>query len=294
MARRKTGSSDQGSLWSLSYEPASGAEDVGGASNLTLEKPDEQPRDGGDGNRRADDRPEISESAGQGRISPVEVSPQGIGNLRFDWGAAADAPASDQRMLGAAVNLPEVGDVADGGARSGLPEDPGPKRDELNPVLRSVFQAREGAIFFSSRAAAFQDVSSSGEQPEHMISATVRLRNVRVMPASAVVGLAKNPAAVDELKLSGFDGAADEEQSVLFAGSSAEISALDAKPVLNERNYRIPDAKAAVIGMATDKAKINANLAAVGLLKTIEREGRNPTADEQAQLASYVDFGGWR
>lgn len=122
----------------------------------------------------------------------------------------------------------------------------------------------------------------------------MRFRNARILPTIEVLALADNPAAVKELWASGHDGAVDRDQSVFFAGRGSELTALDVKPVLNKKNYRIPDESAAVIGMATDKAKINANLAAVGLLKAIERENRSPTTDEQAQLASYVDFGGLR
>ena len=127
-----------------------------------------------------------------------------------------------------------------------------------------------------------------------MIAATLRLRNARVVPSNEVRGLETNPASIAELLSLGYDGAMDAEQTAFFAGHGSEVSAVISKPFLNENNYRIPNDKAAVIGMTSDKAKINSNLGAVGLLKLIEREQRAPTPEEQAQLASYVDFGGLR
>jgi N12 class adenine-specific DNA methylase len=41
-----------------------------------------------------------------------------------------------------------------------------------------------------------------------------------------------------------------------------------------------------------DKAKVRANLDAIKLLKQLEAEGRNPTADEKAVLARYTGWGG--
>lgn len=149
-------------------------------------------------------------------------------------------------------------------------------------------------MFFSSRAGALGSAVESGLMPERIESATLRLRNARVLPVSDVVALVGNAAAANELRASGYDGAVDADRSVFYAGTGSELVARDIKPLQNRRNYLIPDERAAVIGMTTDKAKINANLAAVGLLKTIEKENRPPTPEEQAQLASYVDFGGLR
>ena len=142
--------------------------------------------------------------------------------------------------------------------------------------------------------AAFDSAVIAGETPERITAATLHFRNARTLPTTEVLALAMDTAAAEELRVSGHDGAVSDDGSVFFAGAGSEITALAIKPVLNEKNYRIPDEKAAVIGMAADKAKINANLAAVGLLKAIERDNRSPTTEEQAQLASYVDFGGLR
>jgi hypothetical protein len=159
-----------------------------------------------------------------------------------------------------------------------------------------VYQARDGDVFFVSRAAAFDAAlaGDGGTKPTRMTAATLRLRNPEILSSAEVLRLGANPSAGNELRARGHDGAMDAEHTVFFAGSAAEVSALDTKPFLNQRNYRIPDEKAAVIGMAADKAKIAANLFAVGLLKAVEREQRAPTPEEQAQLASYVDFGGLR
>ena len=151
-------------------------------------------------------------------------------------------------------------------------------------------------MYFSRRSAAFDgaDEGDSRRSSEQMSSATLRLRNPQILPAEEVVALTANTAGLDSLRASGYDGAMDAERTVFYAGPGAEITGRTSKPFQNVRNYRIPDEKAATIGMTADKAKIAGNLAAVGLLKAVEREQRSPTPEEQAQLASYVDFGGLR
>ena len=295
MARKKIDDSAQGSLWAVSYETDAPAE-AGSTSNLVLEKPDEQHGFAGDGKRGAAERSEVSEPSRQSGVASMEVPAQGVGTLRFDWGAVANAPAADQGVLGPSQPVAQGGDVVDGGSGDRIPEDFGPERSPLNSVALPVYQARIGAVFFASRATAFGAAvaGDDGTTPDRMTTATLRLRNPQILPLTEVLGLAVKPTAGDELRALGHDGAMDEEQTVFFAGPAAEVSAFDTKPFLNQRNYRIPNEKAAVIGMTADKAKIAANLAAVGLLKAVEREQRAPTSEEQAQLASYVDFGGLR
>ena len=295
MARRKSGSADQGSLWSLSYETVATPEGSVEASKLTLERPDEQYGKGSKGDGGADERSQISEPARESGVTSMEVPSQGVGTLRFDWGAVTDAPASDKGMLGVVESVPEVGDVPLRGSRSGLPETPGSERNELIAISVPVFQIEAGPVFFSTRSSAFDgaDANSRGNDRQ-MSSATLRLRFPQVLAKDAVIALASNATGQDRLRISGHDGAMDAERTVFFAGRSAEITGRESKPLQNIRNYQIPDEKAATIGLTADKAKIAGNLAAVGLLKAVEREQRSPTPEEQARLASYVDFGGLR
>jgi N12 class adenine-specific DNA methylase len=54
-------------------------------------------------------------------------------------------------------------------------------------------------------------------------------------------------------------------------------------------DYRITEADR--LGQATETVKIDANLAAIRLLKTIQKEGRRATAEEQKILVQYVGWG---
>ena len=58
----------------------------------------------------------------------------------------------------------------------------------------------------------------------------------------------------------------------------------------NPGNYRITEADN--IGEGTRGQKIDANIAAIRLVKQLDKEGRYPTKEEQAVLAKYVGWGG--
>jgi N12 class adenine-specific DNA methylase len=66
-----------------------------------------------------------------------------------------------------------------------------------------------------------------------------------------------------------------------------------ATPAQNQPvNYTITDADQ--IGQGGDKAKFNGNVNAIKLLRTLEKEGRSATRQEQAALAKWVGWGGLR
>jgi N12 class adenine-specific DNA methylase/GGDEF domain-containing protein len=88
----------------------------------------------------------------------------------------------------------------------------------------------------------------------------------------------------------GADGQPVEAKSPEAPAQAAKTIA----EIRNKRNFRMPDDVAPEIGSGGEKTKINANLDAIALLKKLQEEGRVPTAAEQKQLASYVDFGGLR
>ncbi len=72
--------------------------------------------------------------------------------------------------------------------------------------------------------------------------------------------------------------------------STALEAAEPAKPVRNERNYRITEADQ--LGVGSLKRKCRDNLAAIELLKHLEAGARPPTPEEQRALVRYVGWGG--
>lgn len=60
-----------------------------------------------------------------------------------------------------------------------------------------------------------------------------------------------------------------------------------------DRNFEIPTDLES-LAPATDRAKIQANIEAIRLLKTLEAERRNPTAEEKRVLASYTGWGAFK
>lgn len=73
---------------------------------------------------------------------------------------------------------------------------------------------------------------------------------------------------------------------------SPETVSRPSQPVENPGNYAIP--ADFDLGGGTPKAKLDANIAAIRIVKALEEEGRFATPEEQAALAKYVGWGGLR
>lgn len=103
------------------------------------------------------------------------------------------------------------------------------------------------------------------------------------------------PAAAQRL---GYDGIRVWENddhaspSSVFAWTTYKITQLP--DPRNRNNFRLTDESAEAVGVGGDKFKVAQNLDAIQLLKTLDNEQRQATADEQTVLANYVDFGGLR
>jgi len=69
---------------------------------------------------------------------------------------------------------------------------------------------------------------------------------------------------------------------------------LPSNPDRNSRNYRLHDQIASQIADGGSRARINQNIEIIAILKTLEKEERQATVEEQNQLAQYIDFGGLR
>ena len=148
-------------------------------------------------------------------------------------------------------------------------------------------------MFHATRVAAIRSVADRRDDQE-LVAASIRVRSPKLLSAVEVVALAEDDSAAGELLQAGYDAAMDAGRTVLFATAESAITVEETKAFSNARNFRITDQRAAQIGVGGGQAKLAENLAALKLLKTLEREGRGPTPDEQARLAAYVDFGGLR
>jgi N12 class adenine-specific DNA methylase/DNA repair protein RadC len=93
-----------------------------------------------------------------------------------------------------------------------------------------------------------------------------------------------NPESRPDSDLSGVPGGSADADALTFTRPDVGSPA---------RNFEIP-ADLESLAPATDRAKINANMEAIRLLKELEADRRNATPEEKAVLASYTGWGAFK
>ena len=97
------------------------------------------------------------------------------------------------------------------------------------------------------------------------------------------------PTAADSL-----EGSGSSLSGMPADGGDSDVHRLDRPSVGSpDRNFEVPDSVES-LAPSTDKAKILANLAAIRLLKELEDQRRNPTAEEKKTLAAYTGWGAFK
>lgn len=239
-----------------------------------------------------------------GDAKPRAVTPQIVPDASKDVGHVLPSFVNAQRRGGenpstGVANASSAPDTQSGDDAATVAGTTGERADDTRPVRESARGESQGEPSRGvSSPATERDAGERGGGDRPGSAADVRVDAGRAPEAAPADRDVPRASPADRRTRAAGEGAGDggRDRSGARPGEpdagGAQRRPAESKPERRDvgSNYRLTDADA--IGAGGAKGKARGNLAAIRLLKEIEREGRPATAEEQATLVKYVGWGG--